>query len=88
MKINWLIRIQNKTFWLAFIPALLLLIQAVAAVFGAAVDLGELGDRLIGAVNAAFAVLSLLGIVADPTTEGVSDSRLAMTYDEPKAKGR
>ena len=34
-------------------------------------------------MNAVFAVLAVLGIVVDPTTEGVSDSDRAMTYDAP-----
>ena len=32
--INWIVRIKNKNFWLAAIPALLLLVQTVAALFG------------------------------------------------------
>lgn len=85
--INWKVRIKNKNFWIALIPALLLLMQVVAAVFGYTLDLGELGNRLLAVVNAVFAVLSILGIVTDPTTQGVADSNLALTYDEPKKKG-
>lgn len=84
MNINWTVRIKNKTFWLALIPAVLLLIQVVAAVFGFTLDLGDLGDKLIAVVNALFAVLVILGIVTDPTTEGVGDSTQALTYTEPK----
>ena len=84
MNINWTVRIKNKTFWLALIPAVLLLIQVVAAVFGFTLDLGDLGDKLIAVVNALFAVLVILGIVTDPTTEGVGDSVQALTYTEPK----
>jgi len=84
--INWKVRIKNKNFWLAIIPAVLLLIQAVAAVFGYTIDLGDLGNKLIVVVNAVFVVLSILGIVTDPTTEGISDSTLALTYKEPKKK--
>ena len=69
--LNWTVRFKNKTFWLAFLPALLLLVQVVAAVFGFTLDLGELGDRLLDVVNALFAVLALLGVVA-------------LTYDKPK----
>ena len=83
-KINWLERIKNKTIWIALIPALLLLIQVIAAVFGYKLDLGELGNQLLAVVNALFAVLSILGIVVDPTTAGVTDSQQALTYDEPK----
>lgn len=82
--INWTVRIKNKTFWLALIPAALLLVQVVAAVFGYTLDLGELGDKLLAVVNALFGVLAILGIVADPTTKGVGDSSQALTYDKPK----
>lgn len=82
--INWKVRLKNKSFWIALIPALLLLIQAVAYVFGFSLDLSELGDKILAVVNALFTVLAILGIVTDPTTDGVSDSALAMTYDEPK----
>lgn len=86
MNINWKVRLKSKTFWLSLIPALLLLVQVVAAVFGFDLDLGVLGERLLAVVNALFAVLTIIGVVADPTTEGISDSVQAMTYTEPKAK--
>lgn len=84
--INWKVRLKNKNFWLTIIPATLLLIQVVAAVFGLKLDFGDLGNKLIAVVNAAFAFLSILGIVTDPTTEGIGDSTQAMTYEEPKRK--
>ena len=84
MKINWKIRIKNKVFWLALIPAVLLLVQVVAAVFGIDLNLDALGDKLLAVVNALFAVLTILGVVTDPTTAGISDSRQAMEYDKPK----
>lgn len=84
MKINWLVRIKNKAFWVAFVPAVLLLIQTVAALFGFQIDLGEIGDKILAIVNAVFVVLAILGIVTDPTTEGVSDSEQAMRYTVPK----
>lgn len=82
--INWTVRIKNKNFWLAVIPAVLLLIQTVAAVFGYTLDLGEIGNRLIAVVNAAFSVLVVLGVVVDPTTAGISDSKQARGYNFPK----
>ena len=87
MEINWKVRVKNKNFWLALIPAVLLLIQVVANVFGYQLDLGDLGNKLLAVVNAVFAVLAILGIVTDPTTAGISDSNLAMTYEVPKPKG-
>ena len=82
--INWRVRVKNKVFWMSVIPAVLLLIQAVAATFGYALELDGLGNNLLAVVNAAFGVLAILGIVTDPTTEGMSDSQRALTYSEPK----
>lgn len=82
--INWKVRIANKAFWISIIPAVLLLIQVVAAVFGFQLDLGDLGNKLLDVVNAIFAVLVILGVVTDPTTKGIADSSQAMTYDKPK----
>lgn len=82
--INWLVRAKNKAFWIAFIPAVLLLVQVVAAVFGYTLDLGDLGNKLLDVVNAVFSVLVILGVVTDPTTDGITDSTQALTYTEPK----
>ena len=82
--INFKVRIRNKTFWLALIPAVLVLIQVCAAPFGYNWDFAGLQTQLIAIVNAIFVLLSILGIVVDPTTAGISDSKRALTYDEPK----
>lgn len=84
MNINWVVRLKNKSFWLSFIPAVLLFVQAVAAVCGFTLDFGPLGDQLLEVVNTLFAVLAILGIVTDPTTAGISDSKQALTYTKPK----
>lgn len=83
-RINWIVRIKNKAFWVALIPAVLMLIQMIAAVFGYDLDLGALGDKLLAVLNSLFLVLTILGIVTDPTTEGVADSERALTYEKPK----
>ena len=82
--INWTVRLRNKTFWVSLIPAVLLLVQGVAAVFGYTLDLGALGDKLLCVVNALFGVLAVLGVVTDPTTAGVGDSQQAMGYETPR----
>lgn len=83
MKMNWKVRIKNKAFWLAVIPAIALVVQAVAAVFGYTIDLTTMVGKLQAVVNAVFALLVILGIVVDPTTDGIGDSDRAMTYEEP-----
>lgn len=82
--INWRVRTKNKMFWLAIIPAVILLIQSVAAVFGFDINLADISGRLVDVVEAVFVVLAIIGVVADPTTEGIADSLQALSYDKPK----
>ena len=82
--INIKVRAKNKYFWLSLIPSILVLIQAVLAPFGYDWDFGVLNQQLTAIINALFVVLSILGIVVDPTTKGISDSSQAMNYNKPK----
>lgn len=84
MKINWKVRRKNKVFWIAFIPAVLVLIKAVANLFGFSIELVDIESNLIDVVEAVFLVLGIVGVVADPTTEGFGDSVQALNYDTPK----
>lgn len=86
--INWKVRIKNKNFWMTLVPALLLLAQGIADMFGYNLELGNVGDKVLTVVNAAFAVLTILGIVTDPTTDGIADSQQAMTYTAPRKEGK
>lgn len=81
---NWTVRFKNKTFWITFIPAILLLIQTVLALFGIEWNYDLLNEQLLAIVNALFVVLTILGVVVDPTTLGVTDSEQALTYEKPK----
>ena len=84
--INWKVRIRNRAFWVALIPAVLLLLEYGAAMFGIQLELGQTGDRMVALVNQLFVVLAILGIVNDPTTAGLGDSENALTYQVPKGK--
>ena len=81
--INWKVRIKNKQFWTSVVPAIALVAQAVAALFGYTIDLTTIVGKVQALINAVFALLVILGIVVDPTTAGVGDSARAMTYEEP-----
>ena len=84
--INWKIRFKNKAFWLGLVPLALLLIQQVAAIFGFSLDFGVLQEQLVAVIGTVFALLALLGVVVDPTTEGIGDSERAMGYEVPYPK--
>lgn len=81
--INWKIRVQNKTFWITLIPAIILTVQAVLKLFNVQLDLSNVSNNLLEVVNTIFVVLTITGIVVDPTTHGVSDSNRALDYDKP-----
>ena len=81
--IDWKVRIKNKQFWVSLIPAMALVVQAVAGVFGWELDFGTLTGKLLAVIDAVFALLVILGIVVDPTTAGIGDSKRALNYEEP-----
>ena len=80
-KINWKVRIKNKNFWLALVPALALLAQAFANIFNFKLEFGDTVDKILVFINV---LLVLVGVVNDPTTAGLSDSSRALNYTEPK----
>ena len=84
MGVNWKVRLKNKTFWLAIIPAVLLLVQQIVGLFGVVIDFTPLQNQLVTIIGTVFSILAILGIIVDPTTKGVSDSEQALTYTEPK----
>ena len=84
MKINWTVRIKNKAFWVTIIPAVLLLAQQICAMFGVELNIAGVSNQLVSIVGTVFGILTLIGVVNDPTTSGMSDSKQAMTYEAPK----
>lgn len=76
MNINWQARIKNKAFWLSLVPAVLLLIQVAATPFGYQWDFNILNEQIASIINAFFALLAILGVVNDPTTNGFNDVSL------------
>lgn len=66
------------------IPTVLLLVKPILELFGVDIDLGEVGNALLSVVDGVFVLMAMLGIITDPTTAGMSDSELALTYDQPK----
>ena len=82
-KINWSVRLKNKNFWLALVPALALLAKAFANIFNLTLEFGDTVDKILVFINVLFAFLVLVGVVNDPTTSGLSDSERALTYTEP-----
>ena len=78
MKINWKVRLRNKT-WLASVLALAVsFVYDLLAILDVMPPLSE--DWLLSLVQTLLALLTALGVVIDPTTDGAADSDRAMTY--------
>lgn len=73
--INWKLRFQNKATLLAIASTVILLVQQLGF---------KLPGNIADIVNTFLTLLVLLGVINDPTTEGISDSPKALTYSEPK----
>ena len=73
--INWKLRFKNKATLLAIASTVILLAQQLGF---------KLPDNIADVVNTFLTLLVLLGVINDPTTEGISDSSKALTYNEPK----
>ena len=82
MKINWKLRLQNKTTLLALIGAVVALVYQVLGIFEIVPAVSQ--DSVISAVAVIINILVALGVVVDPTTSGVSDSERALCYECPK----
>lgn len=83
--INWKVRIKNPYFWIA-------LGGVILAAMGVSPEMltswEAVWDAFIGLIKNPYmlgcVVIAVLGVVIDPTTSGIPDSRLAKTYNKPK----
>ena len=82
MKINWKVRIKNPVFWLTIIPAVASLVYTIMGAIGIVPAIGE--DVLVNSLSAIIAALTTLGVLVDPTTNGVNDSTRALDYTTPQ----
>lgn len=81
MKINWTVRFKNKVWLTSFISFVVATLYQLLAMFDVApiVTQGE----VMQIVAAVLQLLSLLGVIVDPTTKGMGDSERALKYTEP-----
>ena len=82
MKINWKVRIKNPVFWTTIIPAVVACVYTVLGAFGIVPALTE--NMVLNIMTAVITALTMLGVLVDPTTTGIGDSKLAQTYTAPR----
>ena len=78
MKINIEARLKNKIFLISMSVLLISIIYKVLSLFGIAPSVDE--NAILEVVSMVVDFLALLGVVVDPTTNGINDSERAMTY--------
>ncbi len=81
MKINWKVRLKNPTFWLTVVPATVTFAYCLLSAFDVVPGISEV--TVINAVTAIITGLTALGVLVDPTTQGLGDSERAMKYESP-----
>ena len=81
MKINLLVRFKNKAFWVGFIPALTTFIYTTLGLFGIVPKISQ--EQIINVTGVIVSFLAVLGVLVDPTVEGLSDSDRALGYTNP-----
>ena len=80
-KINWKLRLQNKVTLLAILGDIVAIIFSIVKL----VQTKEFTyETVMHIITLIVEVLVLLGIVVDPTTEGMDDSIQARDYEKPK----
>ena len=81
---NWKVRFKNKTWLTAFVALIISFVYQVLAMFDIAPVITQ--DSVIQAANLVLMMLSAMGVLIDPTTTGIADSRRAMSYTKPNGE--
>lgn len=81
MKINWKVRFKNKVWLSMFLSLIIGFVYNILAAFDIFPVVTEpVINKIIGEV---LTFLGLIGVLVDPTTQGIGDSDRAMQYDQP-----
>ena len=81
MNVNWKVRFRNKVWLSLFLSAIVTFIYTILGLFDIApsVTKNQVGE----AISSLLMFLSVTGVIVDPTTAGLDDSKRAMSYEEP-----
>ena len=71
MKIDFKARLSNKAWWIGIISLVVLLLQQI----GLANIADYIPDNYADIINTVFALLAMLGVTVDTSTDGISDNK-------------
>ena len=81
MKLNWKVRFKNKVWLYSFISLIIGFVFSMLALFDIFPDVTE--NQITRILDQALTFLGLIGVLVDPTTAGLNDSKRALNYEEP-----
>lgn len=78
---NWKVRFKNPVWLTSFIAFVVSTVYQALALFNVAPAIDQ--EIWLQVAAAVIQLLTLLGVLVDPTTKGLKDSKWALTYKEP-----
>lgn len=82
MNINWKVRFQNKAFLTGLISLVVVFIYDLLQLLGIVPVVTQ--SVVMQVAEGILTILGMVGVIADPTTAGLTDSRQALTYTSPR----
>ena len=81
MRINWKVRFRNKVWLSTFCSLIIGFVYNILAMFDIFPAVTQhIVTQIVGEV---LTFLGLIGVLSDPTTDGLNDSERAMGYEAP-----
>ena len=80
-RINWKVRFKNKVWLGSFLSLIVGFVYSMLALFDVFPSVTQ--NLVVQLMNQVLTFLGLIGVIVDPTTDGMGDSERAMGYEEP-----
>ena len=81
MKINWKVRFKNRVWLGSFLSLIIGFVYSLLGLFDVFPEVTE--NAVMQLINQILTFLGLIGVLVDPTTAGLGDSKRALSYEEP-----
>lgn len=81
IKINWKVRLKNSVWLKSFLAFIVATIFNLLGYFD--IPLTVTQAQVLEIIESVLYILSVFGVIVDPTTKGMGDSERALNYNEP-----
>lgn len=83
---NFILRLKNKTCLVALISSIIAFVYQILGIFEVVPVISE--SEITQICGIVINLLVTLGVIVDPTTQGIADSKQALEYTEPKKENK